>query len=220
MNLRNGKLECVKEQLYKGKGIGMLREREIRAVYTDAAITVYQAYSDEIAEKALCAQTFLPPFQYNRMTWIKPSFLWMMHRSAWATKERQTRVLAIDITRSGFEWCLEHACLSHFDPAIHASVAAWREAKENSPVRAQWDPERSIRLEKLDFRSIQIGLSASTVEMYVHEWIVEIEDVTPLAHEIHALVQSGDQDRAAPLLPTEAPYPAIAPHLGLGRDES
>jgi hypothetical protein len=38
------------------------------------------------------------------MTWIKPSFLWMMYRCGWATKPGQERVLAIQITREGFEW--------------------------------------------------------------------------------------------------------------------
>ena len=103
--------------------------RQIRAVYTDTTITVYQAYSDEIAENALQAQRFVPPFQMSRMTWIKPSFLWMMYRSGWGTKDGQERVLAIDITRSGFQWCLENACLSHFDPAIHASESAWHASK-------------------------------------------------------------------------------------------
>jgi hypothetical protein len=188
---------------------------QIRAVYTDTTITVYQAYSDEIADKALPAQKFVPPFQFNRMTWIKPSFLWMMYRSAWGTKDGQKRVLAIDITRSGFQWCLEHACLSHFDPAIHASDDAWQAAKEQSAVRVQWDPERSIRLARLDHRSIQIGLSGPAVEKYVGDWIVGIQDVTSLAHSVHGLVESGDESTAAKLLPREVHYPAIAPHLGL-----
>ncbi|MFM7854759.1 MAG: DUF4291 family protein [Flammeovirgaceae bacterium] len=25
----------------------------------------------------------------NRMTWMKPNFLWMMYRSGWATKHNQ-----------------------------------------------------------------------------------------------------------------------------------
>jgi hypothetical protein len=45
------------------------------------------------------------------MTWIKPSFTWMMHRSGWGAKERQERILAIEFLRSGFEWALAHACL-------------------------------------------------------------------------------------------------------------
>jgi hypothetical protein len=189
--------------------------RQIRAVYTDTTITVYQAYSHQIAEKALQAQTFVPPFQFNRMTWIKPSFLWMMYRSGWGTKDGQESVLAIEITRSGFQWCLENACLSHFDPAIHASESAWQQAKEQSPVRVQWDPERSIRLARLNYRSIQIGLSGPAVEKYVGDWIVHIRDLTSLAREIHGLVDAGAETAAEKLLPQEVHFPAGASHLGL-----
>ncbi len=39
----------------------------------------------------------------NRMTWIKPNFLWMMYRSGWAVKKNQERILAIKLTKKGFE---------------------------------------------------------------------------------------------------------------------
>ncbi len=59
----------------------------IRAVYDDKTIRVYQAYGDDIADAALAHGTFVaPPFKMGRMTWIKPSFLWMMYRAAGATK--------------------------------------------------------------------------------------------------------------------------------------
>lgn len=188
---------------------------QIRALYTDTTVTVYQAYSDEIAQTAVRAQTFLPPFKRDRMTWIKPSFLWMMYRSGWGTKEGQKRVLAIDITRSGFQWCLAHACLSSYNPAIHCSEEAWRQSKMKSPVRAQWDPERSIRLTALDHRSIQIGLSGLAVEKYVGSWIVRIRDVTSLARKVYELVEAGDEIGAVALLPREAHYRVAAPHLGI-----
>lgn len=50
-------------------------QKQIRAVYTDSTIRVYQAYGDAIADAALAAGTFVPPFKTERMTWIKPSFL-------------------------------------------------------------------------------------------------------------------------------------------------
>ncbi|WP_210418562.1 DUF4291 family protein [Aliikangiella coralliicola] len=55
--------------------------RQVRAVYNDKTIRVYQAYNDAIANTALEHGTFLsPPFKMERMTWIKPSFLWMMQK--------------------------------------------------------------------------------------------------------------------------------------------
>ena len=62
--------------------------REIRALYSDTTIRVYQAYSNEIADTAIRNGTFIsPPFKMGRMTWIKPSFLWMMYRAGWGFKE-------------------------------------------------------------------------------------------------------------------------------------
>ena len=55
------------------------------------------------------------------MTWIKPSFNWMMYRSGYATKPGQEVVLAIDIARDGFEWALKNAVLSNFVPSVHGS---------------------------------------------------------------------------------------------------
>ena len=137
--------------------------KQIRAVYTDTTIRVYQAYSDAIADAALAAGQFVsPPFKMERMTWIKPSFLWMMYRAGWGGKDdNQKRILAIDISRSGFEWALRHACLSH--PPAGMDSATWQQTKAAHPVRIQWDPERSLKLEPLPHRSIQIGLTGEAV---------------------------------------------------------
>lgn len=180
---------------------------QVRAVFDDEVITVYQAYADRIAVPALRAGTFVDPFKRARMTWIKPSFLWMMYRCGWATKPDQGRVLAIELTREGFEWALANACLSHFDRTRFATEAAWQEALRTSPVRVQWDPERDFGLNPLPHRAIQIGLSGEAVDRYVDGWITSIRDVTPLAHEVHAAVVAGDDDAARRLLPMERPYP-------------
>ena len=167
---------------------------KIRAVFDEETIIVYQAYNDVIANAALKAQTFVPPFKRERMTWIKPSFLWMANRSGWASKPGQERVLAIKIKRSGFEWALDNSSLS--------------QSKDRTmPVRIQWDPERDIRLEKLHIRSIQIGLSNEAVEKYVNEWIVQIDDVTSLMKEIGEYVGNEDFDQAQAKLPKENVYP-------------
>ena len=60
----------------------------------------------------------------ERMTWIKPSFLWMMYRCGYARKEGQERVLAVRITREGFDWAVAHAVDSKFSgkPAVRVQV--------------------------------------------------------------------------------------------------
>jgi hypothetical protein len=181
-------------------------QRQIRALYDDSTIRVYQAYSDQIADSALAHGTFVsPPFKMERMTWIKPSFLWMMYRAGWGLKDAgQSRILAIDITREGFEWALAHSCSSHPDESMSPEV--WSQLKANAPVRVQWDPERDLFLRPLDHRAIQIGLSRQAVDLYVSQWIRRITDVTDLAHRVHALVLGGQLDEAYAELPKERPY--------------
>ncbi|GAA0482101.1 hypothetical protein Ade02nite_67040 [Paractinoplanes deccanensis] len=186
--------------------MAVVNYREVRAVYTDTAITVYQAYPPAIADAALRAGRFVAPFKRERMTWIKPSFLWMMYRCGWATKPGQERVLAVSITRAGFEWALRRAVLSHFDRELYADQAAWSRELKRSPVRVQWDPERSLRLGELPWRSLQVGLSGEAVHAYVDEWIVGIADVTATAREIRRRLDDQDDAGAASLLPEEKVY--------------
>ncbi|RUM06438.1 DUF4291 domain-containing protein [Rhizobium chutanense] len=186
--------------------MNFIPERQIRAVYDEQTIRVYQAYGDEIADAALRQGTFVsPPFKIDRMTWIKPSFLWMMYRAGWGKKDAgQARILAIDISREGFEWALRHSCPSHPDASM--SKDEWLRVKEATPVRIQWDPERDLQLQPQTHRAIQIGLSKQAVELYVGQWIKRVTDITSEAHDIHALVLQGEFDAARSRLPLERPY--------------
>ncbi|EFL30691.1 conserved hypothetical protein [Streptomyces viridochromogenes DSM 40736] len=178
----------------------------VRARHTESTITVYQAYRPEIGGPAARDGRFPAAWKRDRMTWIKPSFLWMMYRCGWGTKEGQETVLAVEISRDGFLWALRNACLSHHVPALHGEQADWKRQLRRAPARVQWDPERDLRLAPLPYRSLQLGLAGEAAARYADEWIVGIEDVTPLATEVHALVRAGELDAAAGLLPEERPF--------------
>lgn len=90
----------------------------IYAKYNNNSIDVYQAYSNIIADEAIKLKTFGCSFKFNRMTWIKPSFLWMMYRSGWATKTGQERILDIEIKRQGFDEIISNVVLSSFNPDV------------------------------------------------------------------------------------------------------
>ncbi|WP_306333945.1 DUF4291 domain-containing protein [Streptomyces sp. KL118A] len=183
----------------------------IRALHTDTTITVYQAYAPELGVPAARTGRFPAAWKRDRMTWIKPSFLWMMYRCGWATKEGQQTVLAVEITREGFDWALRHACLSHYVRGLHPDQAAWKRDLRRSPARVQWDPERDLHLTALPHRSLQLGLSGEASRRFADEWTVSITDVTDRAREIHGLVRDGSDDglaAATRLLPEERPYPA------------
>ncbi|GAA3634982.1 DUF4291 domain-containing protein [Streptomyces chitinivorans] len=168
---------------------------------------MYQAYAPEIGVPAARDGRFPAAWKRDRMTWVKPSFLWMMYRSGWGTKDGQRTVLAVEITREGFEWALERACLSHYERGLHPDPAAWRRRLKRAPARVQWDPERDLHLRPLPHRSLQLGLTGEAVRRYADEWTVSITDVTALAHTVHAHVRDGALEAARRLLPVERPYP-------------
>jgi hypothetical protein len=191
---------------------------EIRAEYNAHHITVYQAYNEAIALPAIEAQQFVPPFSLNRMTWIKPSFLWMMARSNWGQKANQEYILAVRIKREAWDNALAEAVLTN--PDAHGDGADWSEAFKKSRVIVQWDPEYSIRGGKLQHRSIQVGISRQLIQAYAQDWIGQIKDMTPLVRKMQALRKEGKYTAAEKLLPNEHIYPVadeVAKRLGMNK---
>lgn len=185
----------------------MAQEREIRARYTNDTIVMYQAYSPQIAEPALKHQTFQPPFSFHRMTWIKPSFLWLMHRSNWGQKRNQTRTLAVHISRAGWDRALSLGVLTHPEPAVYSNSSDWDAQFKQAHVHIQWDTERSFRGAGLNHFSIQVGISRHLIRTLVDEWIVKIEDMSPTVAKVRNFIKSGKQKNAKRLLPNERLYP-------------
>jgi hypothetical protein len=195
------------------------QQREIRADFDRETIVVYQAYPPAIADAALEARRFVAPFSFHHMTWIKPSFLWLMHRSNWGHKSGQQRTLAVRITRAGWEKALSLAVPTSFVPGAFASPEEWAERFAAARVHLQWDPERSLRGAGLPHSSVQVGLSRHVIREYVDEWVVGIEDYTLRVRKAYDLLQAGESDRARRHLPAERVYPVseeIARRLRLG----
>ncbi|AXT53431.1 DUF4291 domain-containing protein [Aquimarina sp. BL5] len=164
----------------------------IMAQYDDQKIVVYQSYRPAIGNFAVENQFFGGPFSLERMTWIKPNFLWMMYRNGWGTKEGQEVVLAIHLKREAFESYLSNAVYSSFKPELYSSYEAWQEDVTNSDVRLQWDPDHDPYGVKLERRAIQIGLRKEYIKSYASEDILEIEDISQFVKEQYELVQSNN----------------------------
>ncbi len=182
----------------------MTNNTEIRAIYTDETIRVYQAYNEVIASEAVRLGTFGSHFKMERMTWIKPSFLWMMYRCGWAMKENQEHVLAIDIKREGFEYLVKSAVQSTFQEKQFESFEAWQKTVKSSEVRCQWDPERDIYGNPLDYRSLQLGIRGEALQKFVKEWIVKITDITDYVSELREMKEQ--KKDISDLLPKEQIY--------------
>jgi hypothetical protein len=183
---------------------------QIRAQYDTETITVYQAYKTSIASAAVAAQKLnaSPDFLPGRMTWVKPSWSWMMYRAGYSYKDdRQSRILALKMKHEHFIQLLEKGVLSK-----HAATKREGGKREkSSDVRIQWDPERTPKLGVLPYRSIQIGIPGALSERWANEWIAEIEDVTDKARELKKVIDENPDITTEELIelglvPEERPF--------------
>lgn len=153
--------------------------KHILAYQTDSEIVVYMAFNDAIANYAIEHQKLGGSyFSFNRMSWIKTNFLWMMHRSGWANKENQNRILAIWIKKTDFERILEQAAHSSYKPEIYETHENWEESLKLKKVRLQWDPDHTPHGNREDRKAIQLGLKDKMLRFFAADMIVKIDDVT------------------------------------------
>jgi len=211
--------------------------RQIRALYDDETITVYQAYNRAIASAAVAAQKLhaSPKFRPTRMTWIKPSWAWMLYRAGYSYKDPgQERILALKMRHADFVGLLEKAVLtthaaavetpaetggsSNNEEAVEPGAGAKKGRRQRRDpaakppdVKVQWDPERTVRLGRLEYRSIQIGIPAAVSPEWTENWIVGIEDVTEKARELKRVLDERPDVTLAELVemglvPVERPF--------------
>ena len=182
--------------------------RHILAQYDDDTIVVYQAFKPEIAEWAIKNQKFGGLcYNFNRMSWIKTNFLWMMFRSGWASKKDQEQILAISVNINWFMNILGKA---------HIGASQKDAGLECVDVRLQWDPDHGPQGQKVERRAIQIGLRGEALESF-NKNIRKIEDITSMVTEQRKHAESGTFDNLS--IPEEHILhindDAISKHIGL-----
>jgi hypothetical protein len=185
--------------------------KHILAQFDADSVVVYQAYRPSIGLFASKNQRFGGEFNFNRMSWIKPNFLWMMYRSGWGTKEGQEVTLAVRLHRAGFEEILKQAVHSSYQPEVYGSDEGWKARLAESQVRLQWDPDHDPAGHKQERRAIQLGLAGDVLRQYSQEWIVSIEDISGFVSEQRV---NAELDKFANLVtPREEGYPVAAAEI-------
>lgn len=192
--------------------------RMILAQYDEQTVVVYQAFSKQIGAYAVRhGKLGGAGFSFERMSWIKTNFMWMMYRSDWGTQPGQEAVLAIWLRREAFDAILAGAVHSSFVPEVYGDQEAWKRAVGRSEVRLQWDPDHNPRGIKLDRRAIQLGLSGETLRRYVEECTQHIEDISGYVQEQSKYIRQPEML----ITPAERVYPVadepLARRLGLDK---
>jgi Domain of unknown function (DUF4291) len=185
--------------------------RHILAQFDAESVVVYQAYNTGIGHFAARSGYFGGGFSLDRMSWIKPNFLWMMYRSGWGTKPDQEVTLAVRMRRDAFDEILGLAVHSSFAPEVYGSEEAWRQAVARSDVRLQFDPDHGPYGNAVERRAIQLGLRGDVLARYAPEWLLGIEDISEFVAEQRANAKA-PYDRL--VTPREAAYPIGEPEVG------
>jgi Domain of unknown function (DUF4291) len=158
--------------------------QHILAHQQEEMLVVYQAYNPAIAEYAVQFQQMGGPhYSYNRMSWIKPNFLWMMYRCGWAEKENQERVLALWIRKEFFDGVLEKAVYSAYQKEIYETEANWKLQLAQEEVRLQWDPDHDPYGNRQTRRALQLGLIGAVLKTFGQEALCQVEDITAFVKE-------------------------------------
>lgn len=191
--------------------------RVILAQFDADSVVVYQAYSPAIGQFAAQHGYFGGEFNLDRMTWIKPNFLWMMYRSGWGTKASQEVTLAIRLKRSAFDQILAEAVHSSHNPDVYKTREEWQRQVADSDVRLQWDPDHAPDGSPLERRAIQLGLRGSAIAKFAREWIVAIEDISEFVAQQRA--RAANPDDHGLVTPREEAYvvsdPRVAARVGV-----
>lgn len=178
--------------------------RHILAQYDSESVVVYQAYRPAIGDFAIKHGYFGGEFSFNRMSWIKPNFLWMMYRSGWGSKSGQEVILAVRLKRYAFDEILAAAVHSKFVPDLYSTEKEWEKLVKSSSVRLQWDPDHHPNGNKLERRAIQLGLRDASLDRYARDWISEIEDISEFVQHQYEYVKAKDWQNL--LVPLESIY--------------
>jgi hypothetical protein len=179
--------------------------RIINAHCENDNILVYQAYRHSIADFTVTEQHFGgADFSFNRMSWIKTSFLWMMYRSGWGQKEGQERILGIWIPKKFFEKILSTTVISSYSNEFYPNTEQWKKELEKSESRLQWDPDHDPFGKPLSRKAIQLGLKGSLLKEFATTAIIKIEDLTPFVNDQFKTLSSRNVDDLS--IPDESVY--------------
>ena len=172
----------------------------ILAHHDDTSVVVYQAYRPSIGRYAIEHGQFGgPDYSFNRMSWVKPNFLWMMYRCGWGMKEGQEVILGLRIRRAFFDTLLDAAVSSSFDATRYATQQAWQDAVASSEVRRQWDPDHAPSGAKLPRRAIQLGLRGDLLRAFATTELMEVIDMTDFVAEQRPHAQDDNPQLVTPL---------------------
>lgn len=182
------------------------RGRVILAQYDAEAVVLYAPYQHQ--------------HDLDRMLWLTPSFLWMMHHTNWAAGPGTSQVVALWVQRSAFDEYLGEAVPSTFVEGTYESREAWQAALDTSDVRVQWDPDFPPHGPKLNRKAFRLGLGGDALRRFLDTSSAAAEDVTEFARQQAEFVATPELLFVPAQKIYPVPDPAVAARLSLDKSSA
>lgn len=178
--------------------------RPLRATFDASRVVVWQAHGAEIADHALAHGRFGGAgWRRDRLTGFRLSLPSLLARSDWGRAEGRERILAVSLSRDGFDALVHQAVLAENDPSVYPSAASWRLATRYANVTVAWHPDVDLGGVELPWQTPRFGVRDRAMERF-SESIVAIEDWTGHLSNPSTLAS-----------PAVAPYPVDEARLRL-----
>ncbi len=171
--------------------------RSLLAQFDDDRVVAYQAYDEQLGAEILARGSLGGGWRYDRHTRLQTGVAFTANRYDFGRRPDRTRIVAISLSRDGFDALLMAALTAEWDERLYKTKASWRLATRFAPVLVEWvgDAPRFV-------------VHGALLRRMATEWVVGLEDVSAV---FRALCGGGPA-------PEERPYPVpsdVASRLGL-----
>jgi hypothetical protein len=173
------------------------------ATWDAESVVVWQAHGHRVADAVLARGSFdVPEWRTDRTSRFRvslPSLLW---RCSWGTRPGRERILAVRLSRSGFDEVLRRAVPADDDRAVYPTEASWRLAMRYATATVSWHPDRSLEGEPTAWDTARFGLRDSQLGAFAREWVRGVEDVSDWVAA----------QRPPEGVPREGQWPVVSPY--------
>jgi hypothetical protein len=172
--------------------------RALIASFDAESVVAYQAFPEALGAEIVARRGLGGGWRFDRHTRLQTSWRFVADRYAFGDRLHRSRILAIHVSRAGFDALVTAALTAEWDPALYKTSGAWRLATRFAPVLVEWIDETP-----------RFVVHGPLVRQLATEWVVDLRDVSA---EFRAL---RDGEARAP---QEADYPVppdVAARIGL-----
>eukprot|EP00927_Polykrikos_kofoidii_P079119 TRINITY_DN75911_c0_g1_i1.p1 TRINITY_DN75911_c0_g1~~TRINITY_DN75911_c0_g1_i1.p1 ORF type:complete len:400 (-),score=45.98 TRINITY_DN75911_c0_g1_i1:101-1267(-) len=123
--------------------------------WDDEGVYLYQAFNAKIANWAVEHQRFGgPDFGTERMTWIKPSFAWVLYRAGYGFKDKdQTNILKIKLPHAAVAYILSRCQTAHSTKPNTVFLPEFWKGDDDRILEATGKPKEYVIIRDIPFLS-------------------------------------------------------------------